>query len=180
MVENTLETIVFNQYQIWSLLHCSHTFFFLHHFLALTLQPQPAVFPPSMGSCSTFRVSAEEKWVLGKKLFLLAPIWTHPICLMTVSTSFLHTKVSWNIQLAGRRTAKKQSADNLRWREEGEKCEERRRGEVTGRERWATAECFMRGHTEDKSNWQQLCYHCTHFSPLGSLPLPVRPTLYHF
>lgn len=74
----------------------------------------------------------------------------------------------------------KQSADNQRWRKEGE------RREKGGEERWRGGRnvsyswMFHEWHTEDKSDWQRLCSRCTHSSPLGSLPLPVPPTLYHF
>ena len=62
-------------------------------------------------------------------------------------------------------------------RERGERREERRGdGERNVSYSWM----FHEWHTEDKSDWQQLCRRCTHSSPLGSLPLPVPPTLYHF
>lgn len=61
-------------------------------------------------------------------------------------------------------------------RERGERKAERR---GDGGRNVSYSWMFHEWHTEDKSDWQQLCWCCTHSYPLVSLPLPVPPSLYH-
>lgn len=62
-------------------------------------------------------------------------------------------------------------------RERGERKEEKR---GDGQRNASYSWMFHEWHTEDKPGWQRPCRRCALTSPLGSLPEPVPPTLYHF